>query len=594
MRRSKAVMGIGGAAVAAMAISLSVAGGASSSPKSVAKVRLYWSTDCPIALKYTERINRIYEQFSQKGVEFVCYFPNELETKGGITQYMEETAHRFEWRIDDMAKLAKADRIEQVPCVVVFDTDGKMVYRGAIDDTPIGAPIKRNYLADVLTKMVNGQTLKFFETETQGCFVMPGPDPPKPSTVTFANQVAPILYEHCTKCHSPGQVAPFSLRSYEEARKWSKNLVAAIDRGTMPPWPAVDGYNSFRGANRLTAIQKETLRLWAAAGAPRGDAESEPAPPPMPPEWQLGAPDLVVGPAEPFRLEAEGADVYRNFVIKTDFKETRWVTGMDVKPGNPRVVHHVIAFLDSRGRAERLEAGNKDGQPGYSTFGGVGFLPTGSLGGWAPGLAPLRTPDDVAFELKPGTSIVLQVHYHKSGKPETDLTKVGLYFAKRPPNKSMQLAWIANIGLRIPANARQHIVRQRYRIPTNVTAYAAMPHMHLLGRSMKAYAELPDGATRPLVWVDDWNFNWQFQYEFQEPIKLPEGSVINVEAVYDNSADNPFQPNSPPKQVTWGEETTDEMMLLIVAYAVDSENLRRPLPLLRNTRRTGSSGGFGF
>jgi hypothetical protein len=393
--------------------------------------------------------------------------------------------------------------------------------------------------------------------------------PSAPANPTYAEHVAPILFAHCTPCHRPGEVAPFSLTSYDEAKKHADLIALITEKGTMPPWKAVAGYGEFHDENRLSKTQLETLKNWAATGAPRGNAVKEPAAPKFDSEWTLGKPDVVISPPRQYTIAAEGKDDYRNFVIKTDFKEPRYVTAMDVRPGNKKVVHHVIAFLDETDRAAKLEEGNKDGKPGYSTFGGIGVAPSGALGGWAPGLRARESAPGTAFVLKPGTSIVLQIHYHKTGKVETDLTQVGLYFAKETPKSEMNLAWLANPMFRIPAGAKAHKVEGKLRIPVDVTLYGAMPHMHLLGRSMKAWAELPDGKTQPLIWVDDWDFNWQLTYAFKSPIKLPKGSLIRYESVYDNSADNPYQPNDPPKAVTWGEETTDEMFLLIMAYTVD-------------------------
>ncbi len=541
-------------------------------PETKAEVRFYLSTDCPVALKYSERINRLVEQFQPKGVDFQAVFPNEGETAYGTSAYMAETHHNFAFRLDPAGKLAKQDGIAIIPSILIRDTQGRIVYRGAIDDDPTGGKVKTAYAQKVLSALVANRPVPFKSQPATGCVLMPGPQAPSADQVNFSQHVAPIVYKHCAPCHSPGQVAPFSLRSYDEARKWSKNIAIAVETKAMPPWKAVDGYNEFIDPNRLTPAEIETLKNWADAGAPLGDPKRQPAPPPIPEGWQLGTPDFIASPDKPFQLEAEGRDVYRNFVIKTDFKESRWVTGMDVRPGNPRVVHHVIAFLDSGHNAEALEKKNNDGQPGYSTFGGVGFLPSGSLGGWAPGIAPYRTNGDLAFELKPGTTIVLQVHYHKNGKVEQDLTKVGLYFSKTPPKHVLNLAWIPNLGLRIPPNDPAYTAHQRFPIPVDVTVYGAMPHMHLLGKSMKAWVELPDKTIKPLVWVDDWDFNWQLQYRFKQPLKVPRGSTIHIEAVYDNSAKNKNQPNDPPQFVRWGEQTTDEMMLLILAFSVDTQN----------------------
>ena len=388
---------------------------------------------------------------------------------------------------------------------------------------------------------------------------------------TFASDIAPLLFEKCTPCHRPGQVAPFSLMTYEDAQRRSGTIARVTEKRFMPPWKAVAGYGNFKHESRLTSEQVASIKAWHEAGAPLGDASKQPRPPTFSTEWALGKPDLLLSANRDYKLGAEGDDVYRNFVIKTDFKEPRWIRAIDVAPGNRKVVHHVIAFLDEGDRAKSLEAASKDGQPGYETSGGgVGFLPNGALGGWAPGLQPFATPEGSGFLLKPGTSIVLQVHYHKSGKEEIDRTKLAIYFADEKIEREMRLAWIANPFFRLePGNANKS-VNMSFTLPFDATAYGAMPHMHMLGKSMRAWVELPDGREMPLVHVADWDFNWQLSYEFEKPLRIPAGSTIRATAVYDNSTGNPKNPHSPPKEVRWGEQTTDEMALLIVSYTRDS------------------------
>lgn len=411
------------------------------------------------------------------------------------------------------------------------------------------------------------------------CIVLAAPptykSTPKPTSragkaTTYAGNIAAILNKHCVECHRPGEVAPFSLIGYENAKKWSPNIATVTHSKRMPPWKAVEGFGEFRDENRLSATEMEAIAAWVKSGAPRGDSAAEPVPPKFTSEWRLGHPDLILQPGKQFKIGPEGADVYRNFVIPTSYKETRWVTAMDVKPGNPKIVHHVIAFLDEHGRATEIAGKTSDGQEGYSSWGGgVGFMPDGSFGGWAPGVRAKRTAGDVAFELKPGATIVMQVHYHKDGKPEEDLTKLGLYFSPKPPQRILRLAWLANPLFRLEPGKKDQKVELRLPIPVDVTLYGAMPHMHMLGRSMKASLELPDGSIKPLIYIDDWDFNWQLTYAYKEPIRIPKGSKIRIEAIYDNSAANPRNPNSPPKPVTWGEQTTDEMMLFVAAYTTD-------------------------
>ncbi|MGV3617200.1 MAG: ascorbate-dependent monooxygenase [Fimbriimonas sp.] len=393
-----------------------------------------------------------------------------------------------------------------------------------------------------------------------------------PAKPTYASDVAPILNARCVECHRPGEVAPFSLVGYENAKKWSGMTANVTEKGIMPPWKAAHGYGEFQGENRLTEVETATLRNWHNGGAPRGDRKKEPAPPKFSSDWTLGTPDLIISPSKPYKLDAEGADVYRNFVIRTDHKEPIWVKAIDVRPGNKKVVHHVIAFLDEKGASHELEKRQNDGQEGYITAGGgTGFIPSGALGGWAPGVRARRSPDGTAFKLYPGTTIVMQVHYHKSGKPEEDKTQLGLYFAKEPIEREMFLHWVFNFNLNIPPGAKEHKMTRTYTYGRDETIYSVMPHMHLIGKSMKSWLEYPDGTTKPLVHVDKWDFNWQLVYALKEPIKVPAGTKQHIEAIYDNSADNPYNPNTPPKPVRWGEETTDEMFLMITAFTVDKK-----------------------
>lgn len=540
-----------------------------SRPGSAGKVLLVLSTDCPVAMKYTPRINALHEKYTAKGFEFKSIFPNDLETKAGIAQYFAERSYKFPFEIDFGAQQAKKLGVTVLPAILIYDVKGNLAYQGAIDDHKDVGLVNERFAENALEAVLAGKKPPKASTECFGCVLMPGEAPPADGKATYAEHVAQIFNDHCVTCHRPGEVAPFSMMDYANAKKWAPMIEQAASDRRMPPWKAVHGFGEFKDENRLTEVEIETIRRWVKAGAPRGASEKEPVPPVFNPGWRLGPPDLELQPEKEFKLEAEGDDVYRHYVLKTNFKETKYVKAMDVKPGNKQVVHHVIAFIDERGVSHAKDG--QGGQPGYNTNGGgPGFIPNGSFGGWAPGVQVAATPPGTAFELKPGATIVLQVHYHKSGKPETDLTKVGLYFAKEKIERVMEIAWMANPFFRIPAGAEAHPVNLNFPIPADVTLYSVMPHMHLLGRSMKAAAVFPDGTTRPLIFVDDWDFNWQLVYALKEPMKLPKGSKVRIEAVYDNSTKNPFNPHSPPKPITWGEQTTDEMFLLVAAYTLDN------------------------
>lgn len=390
------------------------------------------------------------------------------------------------------------------------------------------------------------------------------PTPKANPKVTFAEDVAPIIYKKCASCHRPGEVAPFSLDSYEEVKKRADMVALVTGQHLMPPWKTLPTDVKYANENRLSDSEIATIKAWADQGAPLGDASKMPEPPTSVGGWALGKPDLVVQMPEPFHLAADGRDEYWNFVIDPKLEKPVYVAGLDVKPGNNRVVHHVIAFLDKSGKSAELatQPGSRGG--GYMTSGGgIGVVPSGALGGWAPGVAPAKFEKGVGFLLEPGTKIVLQVHYHKSGKPEIDQTKLGLYFQEAPVKTRARIAWLAALGIKIPAGDSRATFQQTFVVPNDTTLYTVMPHMHKLGKAMKATAVFPDGSKKVLVDVPNWDFNWQLVYTLKEPLHLPKGTKIVLDATYDNSSGNPNNPNDPPKDVRWGEQTSDEMMLLV-------------------------------
>lgn len=402
------------------------------------------------------------------------------------------------------------------------------------------------------------------------------PSPARPAAnkarrLTYARDIAPIIQKNCAVCHHPGEVAPFSLVSYDDIKKRAKQISLVAQSRVMPPWKA-DSHGEFLDERRLTEDEIAALTSWADAGAPLGDPKQLPPAPTYRSGWKLGDPDLVVGMSEPYSVAADGRDVYRCFVIPTDYKEDRYVSALEVHPGNRAVVHHVIAYLDTSGQGRALDA--KDPGPGYtSSGGGPGFLPAGFLGGWAPGNEPRLLPDGVGTLLPKGSDIVLEVHYHKDGKPETDKTEVGVHFCKTPVDKRLRMLPILNPFFKLEPGDSNAIVRAGFPIWQDITVLGVTPHMHLLGRDMQVSAKLPDGAAKKIVHVPDWDFNWQITYMFKEPLKLPKGTELSLVARYDNSEQNPRNPNTPPKPVTWGEQTTDEMCIAFLGYTVDSEHL---------------------
>ncbi len=287
----------------------------------------------------------------------------------------------------------------------------------------------------------------------------------------------------------------------------------------------------------------------------------------------LGKPDLVVNTGADFAVPASGDDIYRCFVVPTNVDKDQYVTAIEYRVGNRRVVHHILAYVDVSGEARKRDAA--DPGPGYSCFAGPGEPVHGDLGGWAPGIQPSPLPDGIGRSLPRGSDLIIQMHYHPSGKPETDRTRVGIHFARKPIRQTLHWAAALNPEMQLPPGSSNTEIKASWPIPVDLVAHAVTPHMHLLGRDIAMSITFPDGRVQDLIKIDDWDFNWQYSYFFEKPLDVPKGSVLNVVSHYDNSSSNPRNPNKPPKLVKWGEATTDEMCVGFIAVTKKGQDLTR-------------------
>ncbi|MDX1964781.1 MAG: hypothetical protein SFX18_16650 [Pirellulales bacterium] len=407
--------------------------------------------------------------------------------------------------------------------------------------------------------------------------------------ITFTKHVAPIMYANCVSCHRPGEVGPFSLIEYQDVAKRADFIREITHDRRMPPYHADPNFGDFKNVRRLSEQDLAIIDAWTAAGAPQGDIADLPPLPKFTTGWQLGQPDLILKMPQAFTVPAVSDDIYQVFVIPTGLTQDRTVAAVEFRPGNPKVVHHAILYLDNSGTARRKD----DAEPGmgYRSFGGVGFLPTGGLGGWAPGVTPMRLPDGFGKFLSKGSDLALQIHYHPNGKEETDLSEVGIYFTPEPAKRLVTGIALFNPRFNIPAGKKDYEVNYEVTVPCDIHATSIWPHMHLLGREMKVVAKTPDGQTIPMIWVKDWDFNWQDGYEYRQPLKLPKGTKIQLTARYDNSSDNPQNPHKPPRAVHYGEQTTDEMCLCTVQVYPDNPAQLSKLNSLPFSRLGAALGG---
>lgn len=393
---------------------------------------------------------------------------------------------------------------------------------------------------------------------------------------TFSRDVAPILYEHCTSCHRPGQLAPFSLVTYAEARPWARAIRQQVATRRMPPWKPAPGYGEFKDVRRLTDAEIGIIDRWVEAGAVEGDSADLPPPPRWTDGWRLGEPDLVLEMPKPYVVPAAGGDIFRSFTVPNPLASGRYVRAVEFQPDNPRAVHHGRILLDTTGTARLLD--ERDPEPGYSgmLYDAADF-PSGHFLGWLPGTQPQAAPEGLAWLLRPGQDLVLQLHLVPSGVPETLRARVALYFDAAPPTRRAFVMRLGSQNIDIPAGERHYVIEDEYTLPIDLDVLSVYPHAHYLATEISAHATLPNGERRWLIRIPDWDFAWQDQYRYAAPLRLPRGTVISARFVYDNSATNPRNPNHPPRRVTFGSGSGDEMADLPLQVVAARD---RDLPLL--------------
>jgi hypothetical protein len=418
--------------------------------------------------------------------------------------------------------------------------------------------------------------------------------------LAFTKDIAPIFYQHCAACHRPNDNAPFSVLSYQEVRPWARAIREKVLTGAMPPWGADARYGAFSNDARMRPAEIAAIVAWIDQGAAEGDPKLLPPLPPAVNGWQIGQPDQVLAMLEDYVLKPDTIDRYVNYSIPTNFKEDRWIQAAEIRPGNRRFVHHVIAHVLTPQAFAAARRGGDDAAADEAAriFEKIGTLARvkadapviddgakaahgGSafkrrldkqgadafsvmLASYAPGKGPDVFPPGTAKRVPAGSVIVLQLHYStfraRLAQPERDRTSIGLIFAKQPPAQRVISLTVPNHYFKIPPGAAQHEVTAAYTFEQDAQVLNYMPHMHLRGKTMKYEALYPDGQRVVLLSVPNFNFNWQTVYQLQKPLPLPKGTRLLVTAQFDNSAKNKYNPD-PTRSVRWGDPTEDEMMI---------------------------------
>ena len=513
-------------------------------------VLAFLSTECPVTRDRLPALDEMARRFAARGVLVLGVNPTTGIDADEMSRRWTGRKTSFPILFDGRRRVTRQAGVAVTPEAAVLLPDGQVVYRGRV----------RSALEDALESILAGVLPDVAVARAEGTPLPPisaADDRPEP--VTFNKDVAPILWNNCARCHRPGDVGPFPLLRYRDAAKRASDLIDVVESGQMPPWKAHPGAGVFLDTPRMTVLEKETLARWVEAGCPEGSPDDLPPMPRFPEGWALGPPDFVLTMPEAWEVTPSRYDTYRAFAVPSPKDRDVTITGIEFHPGNPRIVHHSRIHVNATGDARRRE--DADPTPGFAGWMGrtIVELPYPGLGGWTPGLTPRHAPEGSGRFIRKGSEIVMQIHYHPTGKVESDRSSVGLYFAKQPLTRRMAGVSISTDRIDIPAGAKRHVLIQAARVKADVRLYTVVPHAHYLCREFRLAATLPDGTVRPLLWINDWDFDWQDQYRYALPVRLPKDTILTFAAYFDNSEENPRNPNRPPQRVRYGIESHDEM-----------------------------------
>ena len=507
-------------------------------------VVVFLGTECPIGNSYIPQLNALNQKYLKQKVKFAVINSNLSDTAEEIKKHALNYKLRLPVLIDKEQVALDIFGATRTPEAFILDRRRNIRYVGRIDDR-IGyrfkrAEARRADLEEALKQLLAGETPAIAVTEPEGCLITRKSNTETTNKVTYASHIAKLIQTRCQKCHRDNTAAPFALLNYDDARNWSEMIKETVLTRRMPPWNADPRFGKFENDLHMSPQEITMLTSWIDAGMPKGDEDSIPANPKYSDGWQIGEPDHVFKMPLTYKVQASGTVAYQYFVTPTGFEEDVWIQSAEARPGNWKAVHHIIVYHRPKGskQTRRLE----------------------SLGGFAPGEEPTMFPEGVGIRLPAGHELVWQLHYTPTGKEELDCSEFAVKFCKSPPEHVARQDAALSFSFRIPPNSSRHKVVATRTINANSELLAVMPHMHVRGKEFKYLAKFPDGGERTLLSVPFYDFNWQHEYRFTKPVYLPKGTVIECTAYFDNSAENPANPE-PSKWVTWGDQTWEEMMI---------------------------------
>ncbi|MCS6865862.1 MAG: redoxin domain-containing protein [Gemmataceae bacterium] len=506
----------------------------------------FLDTECPLANLYVPTLIDLHQRYAEKGVQFLGINSSRQDPFVVVSAHAQERNIPFPVLKDFEHKVAAALGAKRTPEVFVLDEQRTLRYRGRIDDQyTLGARRDKptqTELVDAIEALLAGRPVPVPETEAVGCLLERAEKLPPAAELTFTRHIAPLLQRHCQECHRPGEIGPFSLLSYDDIKNRTRRIREAVIEERMPPWHADPRHGRFRNDRRLPPEDRALLLAWIDSGAAQGDDKDLPPPRKFVEGWKIGTPDQVFTMPQEFRVPASGVLDYQRFTVDPGFREDVWIEAAECRPGNRAVVHHILVYILAPGQLSP-------------------YAPDGTasmLAGWAPGDMPTLYTPGWAKRIPAGSRLQFEVHYTPNGTPQTDRSSLGVKFAKNKPQHEVEVNILANMRLRVPPRQARVKGEMVYTFRDDALVLSFMPHMHVRGISAQYIATYPDGRTETLLSVPDYDFNWQSVYRFQEPLRMPKGTKLTWIGYWDNSPDNPRNPD-PTQEVFWGLQTWDEM-----------------------------------
>ncbi len=529
----------------------------------------FLGTECPVAKLYGPRLSEMSARYESKRVGFLAIDANHQDTLAEMAQYARASKIEFPFLKDPANAVADSFGAVRTPEVFVLDKSRTVRYRGRIDDQyVVGVSRKEPQHKDLeraLDELLAGKEVGVPETKAVGCHIGRMNRKPARGEITYTKDISRIVQKNCIACHRAGEVAPFALTSHEDLVNWSATIREVIEEGRMPPWHADAEPGKFTNDRRLAERDKKLLFDWIDNGMPAGNPADLPEPATFTDGWQIPKPDLVIEMPKSFTVPARGTVEYQYFPIDITFDEDKWITASEARPGNREVVHHLILFYVPPGFKRRVEEASL----------------SNSVATFAPGMPAWIGPTGTAKRIPAGSKLYFQVHYTPNGAEAIDLSRAGLVFANPDQiEKQLRVDAVVNFRLQIPPRADNVHFEASQEINRDMKLISLLPHMHLRGKAFKIEAIDPEGQRQLLLNVPRYDFNWQNSYVFAEPLRLRGGTKLKCTATYDNSENNPANPD-PSQTVHWGDQTWEEMLVAQFEAVLEHQDLRLGLPKVR-------------